>query len=582
MPSMGMDKSGTQALPLSTWTKITSWTVRTGYPSTVITSDTLAINAAGGGNIRFRGAYTAVLGTQQFRVVRNGSTVLGSAANQGVTTTINSITVSPGDTLELQGFASSNGWNVVNSGAANTFLEWNQTTTDQTIGGSQTIGWAATGAVNQGQGIAGDQTIGWSATGATSVGQSIGGDQTINWAATGNAALGKPIGGDQTINWAATGDTRPGIHYTAGGDQTIGWSADGGLLLIPKVVSPPSIFSFAEVSVSVHTVDGRAVGEFPCEMVGAFSWSRESNEITTASLEIMTQGDPELIEGLRQWVHWITIWHDDEPVWTGPLYRIRITRSVTSLSARDPAIFMHRTRLPITRTWTDTAPARIADPLWRAMFQLHGYRTTPVVLPGVAEATFSLAAVADSKYLHQFMEEMVKVGLNWTVVAGRPVLGTFSREPVAELYECDFMVELERVRDGSTTYNDVRVQGQNWAQTAVVDLAGLHLQGLVSLDDMYGASNIQKAAQQYARDSARIRDDLVVPAGASLHPQAPVTLGDLVPGKVWAVHYEQISQLMRLDQVNVNGGPGSLDVQVTLVALEATGDVAKLVGGQNG
>lgn len=579
MPSMGMDKSGTQALGTGTWVKITGWVVRTGYPSTVITSNTLAINAAGGGNVRFRGAYTATLGTQQFRVVKNGSTVLGSAANAGVTTTINSITLANGDTLELQGFASSAGWDVVNPGAANTFLEWNQTTTDQTIGGAQTISWASTGTVNQGQGIAGSQTINWVATGAASVGQSIGGAQTINWAATGNAALGKPIGGDQTINWAATGDTRPGIHYTAGGDQTITWGATGGLLLIPKIVSPPSVFSFADVSVSVHTVDGRAVGDFPCNIVGAFEWSREGEQVSTAQVQVLTQGDPELIEDLRQWLHWITIWHDETAVWTGPIYDIAITRSITTISARDPAIFLWRTRVPVTRTWTDTAPARIADPLWRSMFQLHGIRATPVVLPGVAESTFTISAQADLKYLHQLMSDLVGVGLRWTVVAGRVVLGTFPRDAVAELYECDFLVELTRRRSGADVYNDVRVQGQNWAQTAIVELGGLHLQRILSFDDLRGAANVQRAAQQQARNSARLRDELLVPSGASLHPQAPVTLDDLIPGKVYAVHYEAISQLMRVEQVKVSGSPETFDVQVSLVALEATGDVATLTGG---
>src|SRR5690606_17959169 len=153
--------------------------------------------------------------------------------------------------------------------------------------------------------------------------------------------------------------------------------------------------------------------------------------------------------------------------------------------------------------------------------------------------------------------------------------------PIAELYECDFLVELERRRDGTQTFNDVRVQGQNWAQNAVVDLAGLRLQTIVSLDDMFGASNIQRATQQYARESATLRDELVVPPNASLHPQAPVTLDDLVPGKVFTVHTDTISQLMRLDAVTVSGSPETFDVQVTLVALENTGEIATLTGGPN-
>src|SRR5690606_9992224 len=127
--------------------------------------------------------------------------------------------------------------------------------------------------------------------------------------------------------------------------------------------------------------------------------------------------------------------------------------------------------------------------------------------------------------------------------------------------------------------NDVRLQGQNWAQTAIADLAGLRLQTLVSLNDLRGAANIQRAAQRRARDLARLRDELVVPANASLHPQAPVTLDDLVPGKVWAVHTERVSQLMRLDKVEVSGSAEAFDVQVTLVALEPDSGAIELVEG---
>lgn len=561
MPSMGMDKSGTQVVPLSTWTKITGWTVRSGYPSTVITSDTLAINATGGGNIRFRGQFNAALGTQQFRVVRNGTTVLGSPANASVTTTINSITVSPGDTLELQGFASTNGWNTVSAGSEVTFLEWNQTTSNYDITATQTIGWSSAAAL--------------------AVDTSVTSDQTIVWDRTAALSFEYGIAAAQTIGWSRTADLYLGQYYDVEAAQTIGWTSTADLLLIPKVVSPPSVFAFTEVSASIHTADGRAVGDIPCNIVGSFQWRRESTETSGATLEVFTEGDPQLMEELRQWVHWLTIWHDDTPVWTGPIWSIRLTRARTTITARDASIFMWRTRVPITRTFADTAPARIADPLWRSMLQLHGIRTTPVVLPGVAESTFTISAQADSKFLYQLMDEIVRVGLVWTVVAGRPVLGTFPREAVAELYECDFMVELERLRDGSTIYNDVRVQSQNSAATAVVPLAGLHLQNLLSMDDLRGASNTQRAALHNAQDSARLRDDLVIPSGASLHPQAPVTLEDLIPGKVIAVHYEDISQLMRLDAVVVSGSPEQFDVQISLVALEPTDDSATLEGGSN-
>ncbi|MFD3426141.1 hypothetical protein [Nocardia fluminea] len=561
MSSMGMDKSGTFAVsPASTWVKVQGFVARSGYPATVITSHALVIDTVGAGNIRWRGGFGASLGTQQFRVVKNGTTVLGTAVNAGVIGTASGISVVPGDTLELQGFTSqaSNPWGTVQPGAAVTFLEWNQTSSNQNLDAAGTIGWNRTADLAHGTFFAAAQTIGWAAGAALS--------------------LGGPIGAAQTIGWTTSAELYVGVHETVSAAQTIGWNRTADLLWTPAGAAPPALGSMPETNISIHTADGRTVGVFPCTSQASVTWGREATEVSGCDITIHTQAELELIEDLRQWVHWATVWEDDDPVWTGPLMKIRIRRDQTIITARDPATFMWRTRVPTTRTWVDTAPARVADELWQAMFELHGIRVTPVVLPGITD-TFTLNAKADSRYLHQLMNDLQKVGLQWTVFAGRPILGTFPTDPVAELAECDFMVDLERLRDGTAMFNDIRVQGQNWAQTAIAPLAGLHLQQLVSLDDLFGASNIQRATQQYARDSARFRDVIEVPAGATLHPDAPVTMHDLIPGKVVLVHSDNVVQPMRLDQLTVTTTPESREVAVTLVAVENEGEIATLTGG---
>lgn len=564
MSSMGMDKSGTFALGVAnTWVKVQGFVARAGYPATVITNHALVMDTPGTGNIRWRGQFGAGLGTQQFRVVKNGVTVVGAAVNMNVIGTASAITMAIGDTLELQGFSNNTGaWGTVQPGAAVTFLEWNQTTSNQDISVSQSTTW--------------DRTI------ELGLGTGIGASQVINWGTALGMAWGSQIAAvDTTIAWDIDADVYQGLHEDIESSVNIHWNINADMLLIKQVNAPPSVFAFDQVAVSVHTVDGRMVGDFSCKVITNFTWGREANEVSICDLTVATQGAPELVEAIRPWVHWITMWHDETPVWTGPIQGLTIGTEITQITARDPSTFMWRTRVPITRQWNETAPARIASDLWIAMFSLHRIRVTPHVLPGVADATFTLSAKADAKMLHQLMDDLTKVGLQWTVVAGRPVLGEFTREPIAELAACDFMVELERRRDGSATFNDVRVQGQNWAQTAIVDLAGLHLQTLVSMDDLYGSSNIQRATQQYAKDSARIRDEIYIPPQATLHPEAPVTFNDLVPGKVFVVHGDTTSELMRLDQLTVMGSPDRFDVQVTLVALGQAGEIARLTGGSN-
>lgn len=560
MSSMGMDKSGTQTLAAGVWTKLTPMVVRSGYPATVLTSDTLVIDVTGVGDIRFKGTFSTTGFTQQFRVVKNGTTVLGSAANTGVTTTISGVSMAAGDTLELQGFASSaGGWSNVNGGSTSTFLEYNQTASTQQLNASRTRVWGISGTLSQME--AADGMV------------------TESWGRAGTLSVTAQANGLRTNNWGIVGGIYQGAFVDLDAARPVNWGISGNILLVPKPTPLPSVFDVTEVSMSVHTVDGRHIGDFPCRSVLSFSWGREANEVSVCNFDVATQAEPELVEDLRPWVHWVTVWHDDVDVWTGPIQGVKINSKVTTISARDTGTFMWRTRVPVTRTWVDTHTEEIAFDLWVAMLQLHKIKVTPTVLSETVQKSFTVSAKAEQRMLHQLMDDLVKVGLTWTVVAGRPVFGHFSRSPVVTLEECDFMVELERRRDGTATFNDVRVQGQNWAQNAVAELAGLNLQTLVAMDDMRGVGNIQRAALEYAQDSARIRDQLVVPGSASLHHQAPVGLNDLVPGKVFTVHSGTISQLMRLDQVTVTGSSSSIDVQVGLVALETQDEIARLVGG---
>lgn len=559
MSSMGMDKSGSQTLTnASEWTKLTSLTVRSGYPSTVITNNNLVMDETTTGTLRYRIDFSSSSGTQRVRVVLNGVTIVGAQANRAVTTSVAGVAVSVGDTLELQGFASGTStFRQVLSGAANTFLEFNQTVYP----------------------IDGQHTTTWSRSGTLSQSPVVSGLHTTSWSRAGTLGLQGPIQGAHTTSWDRVADIYHGQFYDIAGAHTTTWGRAGAIITIPRPANPPSIFTFNDVSVSIHTVDGRSIGDIPCDAVLSFSWGREQNEVSICDLEVATEAVSDITEDIRPWLHWVTFWHDDVAVWTGPIQSARLRSQTTAISSRDPSTFMWRTRLPISRTWVETTPARIAELLWQRMFELHRIRTVPFVMDSLGTASFSVTAQADQRMLYQFMDDLVKFGLNWTVIAGRPVLGDFPSTAVAELQECDFMVELERMRDGTQTFNDIRVQGQNYVTTVTASLADLHLQNIVSIDDVFGVSNITKAARQAVQQQSQIRDVLYVPAAATLHPEAPVTLDDLVPGKLFIVHAQGISSIMRLDGMTVSGSSSAFDVQVTLVADRPVTELGTPTGG---
>lgn len=567
MSSMGMDKSATFAMASNTTAQVAgAWTARSGYPATVITSAALVADAAAPVIIQCKVTLTSAWGfgtAVQFRVLKNGVQIGTTASIPFNSTTVTftniSTTLAVGDQISLSYTTAFGASGTIQTGATNTYLFYDQQATTYNVDGTRTDNW----------GISGTIASQLAANGAV----------TENWGRTGSLSVNLQANGTRTNNWGISGTIYKGAFLDVAGARPINWGISGTILLVPKPTPLPSVFDVVDVSMSIHTVDGRHVGDFPCRVVNSFNWTREASEVSICSFEVATQGDPDLVEDLLPWVHWVTVWHDGTEVWTGPIQSVKITSAATTISARDTATLMWRTRVPVSRTWVDTHTEEIAFDLWKAMLQLHRVKVTPVVLTEVVQRSFTITAKAEQRMLNQLMDDLTKVGLVWTVVAGRPVFGRFSRDPVVTLEECDFMVELERRRDGTQTFNDVRIQGQNWAQNAKAELAGLNLQTVVSMDDMFGAANIQRAALQYAHDSARIRDELVVPSSASLHHEAPVSLDDLVPGKVFTVHSGTISQLMRLDQVAVSGSASGIDVQVGLVALEAQDEIARLVGG---
>lgn len=335
----------------------------------------------------------------------------------------------------------------------------------------------------------------------------------------------------------------------------------------------------AGFDISIHTVDGRRIGDIPCAASPKVNFGREIREVSGCDFSIHTESDPELVEELRPWLHWITVWDGSTSVWTGPIQKIIPSVGISEVNAKDVATFMWRTRIPKTKAWLELDPAEIAVELWVAMLDHHGIKATPSTNIKVSGHKFTYNVTADSKMIYQAMDDLVKLGLEWSVVAGTPVLGKVSTDPVTRLAECDFLAQISRIRDGSNLFNNVRVQGKNFAQTVKVPLGDLDLQSLISLDDLQGVSNIQRASLQEAEASATLTDLLAIPAGASLHPQAPVMLSDLVPGAHFVVDAQGLTSVVKLDQLAVSTTPTKYEVQVTLQTVIAPTELGILTGG---
>jgi hypothetical protein len=312
---------------------------------------------------------------------------------------------------------------------------------------------------------------------------------------------------------------------------------------------------------AIHSiVDGSTLGALECPT--SYTWSRELCEVSRCQVQAPLQ---ELSTRITPWVHWISAWHGGALQWFGPVQDATRDRTSMQIDARDLSALMWHTRTQITRKWSQLNVASIAADMWRDMLTFHGIDAEPKVLPALATASrYDVSVTADLRYVQQDMADLTKLGLRWTVVRGRPILGTQPTAIAAELSDCDFTVGMSIKRSGAKTANDVRIMGKNSAVTERRELAGLHLQSIVSLDDLFGVSNIQRAAAEYVGRSAVIRDELVVPQSATLTPDAPVELDMLVPGINVTVSALDLRTILRLDQVQVSGSSSGTQVAVSL------------------
>lgn len=314
---------------------------------------------------------------------------------------------------------------------------------------------------------------------------------------------------------------------------------------------------------SLETLNGVSLGVLECPT--DYRWSREMNEVSTCTLNAPRQ---ELTADIVPWTTWLSCWHGSELQWRGPILDLKFDHQAMIIAARDLSTLMWKTRTVTTKSWSSLDIASIAADMWRDMLQLQNIDAEPDVLPALSTSgRYNISVTADVRMMQQDMADLAKLGLRWTVVRGRPILGNQPIGVAAELAECDLTIGPQIQRSGVKTSNDVRVQGKNFARTERTDLGGLHLQTIVSIDDLFGVSNITTAAREQLKKRAYIRDSLIIPGAATLAPTAPVELSMLVPGIRIAITALGIRALFEVQKVDVAGSPTDLSVSLTLGAL---------------
>jgi hypothetical protein len=295
---------------------------------------------------------------------------------------------------------------------------------------------------------------------------------------------------------------------------------------------PPVVIRDPQIA-SIQTAKGVQLYQFTGhDLIGA-SWSREPSEVSRCKIDVPSNIDFGKLPDIIPWLHWVLVWDADskELLWRGPVQDTTANKQSMSINCRDMMAFAARTRTPISKRWEAEAPEDMAAELLAAMIDLHGLNVTPVVRYDPDGDRFDYTCRADEGMLDNNFEELVHLGLQWTVVAGVPILGPQPRTAIVALDEEDFVGGggLSLVRDGANSYNDILLRAATDKARAKAPMGGLNLQKIYNADSVSGVSNTDRAAKQAARYTSRIRDRVELPDDAVLHPNAPLTINQLIP-----------------------------------------------------
>jgi hypothetical protein len=311
--------------------------------------------------------------------------------------------------------------------------------------------------------------------------------------------------------------------------------------------------------ISVHSVKGVLMYQFAANQQSSLQWGRQLRDVSKATMTAgpMMTGNGKLPD-IYPWVHWMSIWAPDAKslYWTGPIQKFIGNRFGTEIDAFDPGAYLSRTRVPLTKSWDGVDPCIPMNEMWQMLCDLHGLTMRPVMRRDPWGDLYSLTVTTDSEMMDKTIKTFESYGLRWTVVAGTPLIGPMPLEPIASLGENHFIGDgLQLVRDGTNTYNDILLKGPDDLARARIDLgAGVNLQQIVTVNNMFGVSNVTKATAQYVRQTGMIKTDIDVPSNALLHPDAPVTIDQLVPSARFAIEAYGVRLRMELESISVNLG----------------------------
>ena len=316
--------------------------------------------------------------------------------------------------------------------------------------------------------------------------------------------------------------------------------------------------------VTISEPTGRVVYQNSGGFTG-WEFHRELCEPSTARLELPF--NPTLAGRLEPWLHVVTFYADEEPVWHGVVMQVESSSSGVVIEAVDGAGFFNRRRLPASRRF-DQADASlimstivtdgmgVGDPL----------RVVDNMRVSESRVWCVVDEVANTKLVSDVLDDLVEAGLQWTFLAGTLLVGSvMAGHTTAMLSDRHLTGGVTVVKDGKDIVTDILVQGEGtWAQRAIGDDRVI-VQGIESSN----ALKTEEACE--ARAEAVLLEQGVGPLrvevdASPLSAEAPVSINELVPGVRVPVSSSQtgipVAVVLMVESMSVSDGLVTLTLGV--------------------
>lgn len=361
-------------------------------------------------------------------------------------------------------------------------------------------------------------------------------------------------------------------------------------------------------SAAVHLRGGRVLWlPLDSDSITALTWGRKLGDYSESSVTVAKKDLPReclrrmadtvdetgnITPGVHSWSHELSIYRDGRMAWQGPIIQPQESRTEITLDARDPLMWNDRRALA-----TDFQPGTISDSgemllqIMRSTWpqgSLDDPNIAPywrIDAPAGRRYSFDDPICPGSTTVGKLVRDICKTGIDQFCL-GRKIymIPSHYREQHApyRLTEDDFVGELE-VREGGL---DFATEGYAYGQERDGQCGGWGIwpQG-GNVTEWFGrvtkwrqATNTRNS--QALEDMARATWEfgwpppraIVVPNGARLSPDAPVSVGQLVPGRPFHVslpsYVYSTGELFRLNEVEVTWSPPDPEsVQISLVSL---------------